>query len=128
MERPMAFGAQVCSSKPQAAIDVLKGSDDGFWGEFMITFGLLGCGRIAKREADLLGGGHVEGVRLSAVCDLIRLCAEAIASNSVFQRILLSVSFWRGRSSTRNVYHDQGRILSLPMFAEMSMLANWMTT
>lgn len=35
----------------------------------MIKFGLLGCGRIAKRHADLLGGGLINGARLSAVCD-----------------------------------------------------------
>jgi predicted dehydrogenase len=46
----------------------------------MIGFGLLGCGRIAKRHADLLGGNHVEGARLTAVCDSIRARAEAIAS------------------------------------------------
>lgn len=35
----------------------------------MIAFGLLGCGRIAKRHADLLGKGQIQGARLSAVCD-----------------------------------------------------------
>lgn len=35
----------------------------------MIRFGLLGCGRIAKRHADLLGGGHIQGATLAAVCD-----------------------------------------------------------
>lgn len=35
----------------------------------MIRFGLLGCGRIAKRHADLLGGGHIKGAALAAVCD-----------------------------------------------------------
>ena len=36
----------------------------------MIRFGLLGCGKIAQRHASLLGGGHVPGACLSAVCDL----------------------------------------------------------
>jgi UDP-N-acetyl-2-amino-2-deoxyglucuronate dehydrogenase len=36
----------------------------------MIRFGLLGCGKIARRHASLLGGGHVPGACLSAVCDL----------------------------------------------------------
>ncbi len=27
----------------------------------MIRFGLLGCGRIAKRHSDLLGGNHIDG-------------------------------------------------------------------
>lgn len=46
----------------------------------MIRFGLLGCGRIAKRHADLLGGGHIEGARLVAVCDRLRARADALAS------------------------------------------------
>ncbi|MET3839677.1 Gfo/Idh/MocA family oxidoreductase [Bradyrhizobium sp. OAE829] len=46
----------------------------------MIKFGLLGCGRIAKRHADLLGGGHIAGAKLVAVCDVVRERADAIAS------------------------------------------------
>ena len=46
----------------------------------MIRFGLLGCGRIAKRHSDLLGGNHIEGARLVAVCDTVRGRADAIAS------------------------------------------------
>ena len=36
----------------------------------MISFGLLGCGRIAARHAKLLGNGEIAGARLSAVCDV----------------------------------------------------------
>ncbi|KYG25477.1 oxidoreductase [Bradyrhizobium sp. AT1] len=46
----------------------------------MIRFGLLGCGRIAKRHSDLLGGNHIKGARLVAVCDPIRARADALAS------------------------------------------------
>ena len=46
----------------------------------MIRFGLLGCGRIARRHSDLLGGGHIGQARLVAVCDPIRSRADAIAS------------------------------------------------
>src|ERR1044072_4174237 len=46
----------------------------------MIRFGLLGCGRIAKRHADLLGGGHIDGAKLVAVCDPIRASADAFGS------------------------------------------------
>ena len=46
----------------------------------MIRFGLLGCGRIAKRHSELLGGNHIEGARLVAVCDPLRPRADAIAS------------------------------------------------
>src|SRR5882757_5687973 len=47
---------------------------------FMIRFGLLGCGRIAKRHSDLLGGNHVRRASLVAVCDPVRERADAIAS------------------------------------------------
>jgi UDP-N-acetyl-2-amino-2-deoxyglucuronate dehydrogenase len=46
----------------------------------MIRFGLLGCGRIAKRHSDLLGGRHIEGAMLAAVCDPVRPRADTIAS------------------------------------------------
>jgi len=36
----------------------------------MINIALLGCGRIAKRHADLLGNGQITGARLAAVCDV----------------------------------------------------------
>ena len=46
----------------------------------MIKFGLLGCGRIAKRHSDLLGGNHIERASLVAVCDPIRSRTDAIAT------------------------------------------------
>ncbi len=46
----------------------------------MIRFGLLGCGRIAKRHSDLLGGNHIKGAGLVAVCDPVPARADAIAS------------------------------------------------
>ena len=42
----------------------------------MINFALLGCGRIAKRHAELLGTGQIKGARLAAVCDIRRERAE----------------------------------------------------
>lgn len=36
----------------------------------MIRFGLVGCGRIARRHADLLGTGQIAGGKLAAVCDV----------------------------------------------------------
>lgn len=36
----------------------------------MIRFALIGCGRIAKRHAELLGTGQIAGARLVAVCDV----------------------------------------------------------
>ena len=36
----------------------------------MLKFAILGCGRIAKKHAELIGGGHIKGAELSAVCDL----------------------------------------------------------
>jgi len=46
----------------------------------MIRFGLLGCGRIANRHSDLLGGNRIDGASLVAVCDSVRARADAIAS------------------------------------------------
>lgn len=37
----------------------------------MLKFALLGCGRIAKRHAELLSNGVIEGAKLVAVCDLV---------------------------------------------------------
>lgn len=36
----------------------------------MLNVALVGCGRISKRHADLLGRGQIEGARLAAVCDV----------------------------------------------------------
>ncbi|MFD1766094.1 Gfo/Idh/MocA family protein [Sphingorhabdus buctiana] len=44
----------------------------------MLNFGLVGCGRIAKRHAELLGLGQIEGARLVAVCDVDGEKAAAI--------------------------------------------------
>ncbi|MET4221810.1 putative dehydrogenase [Bradyrhizobium sp. LB8.2] len=54
----------------------IKGKDRSL----MVRFGLLGCGHIAKRHSELLGGGIVEGARLVAVCDSDRARADAIAA------------------------------------------------
>ena len=43
----------------------------------MIDFALVGCGRIAKRHADILGKGHAPGARLVAVCDVVAERARA---------------------------------------------------
>jgi predicted dehydrogenase len=37
----------------------------------MLNFGLVGCGRIAKRHSELLGHGEIKGARLAAVCDVV---------------------------------------------------------
>ncbi len=36
----------------------------------MLQFGLIGCGRIAERHAQLLSSGEIAGARLAAVCDI----------------------------------------------------------
>lgn len=46
----------------------------------MIRFGILGCGRISKRHSDLLGGKHINGASLVAVCDPVRERADALAA------------------------------------------------
>jgi predicted dehydrogenase len=45
----------------------------------MLNFGLVGCGRIAKRHSELLGHGEIEGARLAAVCDIVPEKAQKIA-------------------------------------------------
>jgi UDP-N-acetyl-2-amino-2-deoxyglucuronate dehydrogenase len=46
----------------------------------MINFAILGCGRIAKRHADLLGTGQIAGARLAAVCDIDPARADAFST------------------------------------------------
>jgi UDP-N-acetyl-2-amino-2-deoxyglucuronate dehydrogenase len=46
----------------------------------MRTFALIGCGRIAKRHADLLGGQQIRGARLVAVCDVVENKAAELAT------------------------------------------------
>lgn len=46
----------------------------------MINFAIVGCGRIAKRHAELLGSGQIAGARLAAVCDIQRDRAEAFGA------------------------------------------------
>jgi UDP-N-acetyl-2-amino-2-deoxyglucuronate dehydrogenase len=36
----------------------------------VLRIALVGCGRIARRHADLLAGGHIDGACLAAVCDI----------------------------------------------------------
>ena len=56
----------------------------------MIRFGLLGCGRIAKRHSELLGGNHIEGASLTAVCGYI--------ATLIIWRIVVTRK-WRSRHS-----------------------------
>ena len=44
-----------------------------------LGFALVGCGRIARKHAQILGTGMVEGARLVAVCDPQQDRAEALA-------------------------------------------------
>ena len=45
----------------------------------MLKFALVGCGRIAKRHAQLLGLDQIKGAELAGVCDLIDEKAQAYA-------------------------------------------------
>ena len=36
----------------------------------MLKFAILGCGRISKRHAEILGNNHIKGAKLIAVCDI----------------------------------------------------------
>lgn len=44
----------------------------------MLKFGLVGCGRIAKRHSELLGHRQIAGARLAAVCDVVPEKAQRI--------------------------------------------------
>ena len=46
-----------------------------------LRFGLLGCGKIAERHANLLGNNEVTGAKLTAVCDIDGPCARTFASS-----------------------------------------------
>jgi predicted dehydrogenase len=37
----------------------------------VLSFAIVGCGRIARRHADLIGRGQIAGARLAAVCDIV---------------------------------------------------------
>lgn len=45
----------------------------------MINFAIIGCGRIAKRHAELLGTSQIAGARLAAVCDIDPVRAKAFS-------------------------------------------------
>lgn len=44
----------------------------------MLNFGIVGCGRIAKRHAELLGLNQISGARLASVCDIVEDRARQI--------------------------------------------------
>jgi UDP-N-acetyl-2-amino-2-deoxyglucuronate dehydrogenase len=44
----------------------------------MLKVALVGCGRIAKRHSDLLGGKYISGAKLVAICDVNNDKAKAI--------------------------------------------------
>jgi predicted dehydrogenase len=46
----------------------------------MIKFGLVGCGAIARRHADILSSGEIPGASLGAVCDHDSAKADAFAA------------------------------------------------
>jgi UDP-N-acetyl-2-amino-2-deoxyglucuronate dehydrogenase len=47
----------------------------------VLRFCLVGCGRIAQRHSQLLGGGHIKGAQLVGVCDLVPAKAEKIGTS-----------------------------------------------
>ena len=53
-------------------------TDDELQRNRMLRFALVGCGRIAKRHADLLGNQEIQGAALAAVCDTSPERAEAL--------------------------------------------------
>lgn len=47
----------------------------------MLNFALIGCGRIAKRHSELLGGAQIKDAKLVSVCDLVLSRAQLMAKN-----------------------------------------------
>jgi predicted dehydrogenase len=45
----------------------------------LLKFALIGCGRIAKRHSELLGGKQIANAELVAVCDVVAKKAETVA-------------------------------------------------
>jgi UDP-N-acetyl-2-amino-2-deoxyglucuronate dehydrogenase len=45
----------------------------------MLRFALVGCGRIARRHAELLGQNQIRNAGLAAVCDVVEAKARALA-------------------------------------------------
>ena len=45
-----------------------------------LRFGLVGCGRIAKRHSELLGNGMIAGAELAAVCDIKSARAKEVGN------------------------------------------------
>ena len=52
----------------------------------MLKFGLVGCGRIAKRHADLLGLNQIQGAQLACVCDVDKIKANKF-SKTYYRRL-----------------------------------------
>jgi predicted dehydrogenase len=46
----------------------------------MLHFALIGCGRISKKHAELLGGNLIKNAKLAAVCDIVENKARKIAN------------------------------------------------
>ena len=45
----------------------------------IISFSLVGCGRIAKRHSDLLGNNIIKNAKLISVCDKIESKAQKVS-------------------------------------------------
>lgn len=46
----------------------------------VLSFALVGCGRIAQKHAEILANGEVKGGRLAAVCDIVPARAQALGA------------------------------------------------
>lgn len=48
----------------------------------MLSFAIVGCGRIANRHSELLSAGRIENARLVAVCDINKARAETLGQKT----------------------------------------------
>ncbi|MDA7670550.1 Gfo/Idh/MocA family oxidoreductase [Verrucomicrobia bacterium] len=97
----------------------------------MKRFGIIGCGKIAQRHANLLGKNEIEGATLSAVCDVNSEKADKFAkdngvkafydaqemlkSGSVDVVSILTPSGFHARNILEIVHHGKPIVVEKPM-------------
>jgi UDP-N-acetyl-2-amino-2-deoxyglucuronate dehydrogenase len=75
-------------------------------GGVMFRFALVGCGRIARKHAEILAGGHVAGARLRAVCDIDPVRADRFGQ-------IHGVPAFRSAREMLNAVGDQIDVISI---------------
>ena len=69
----------------------------------MLKFGLVGCGRIAKRHSELLGHNQINNASLVAVCDIDEEKAKKIGEQ-------FNVPYYTDMDEMIRLIKDAGKI------------------